>query len=154
MFTSAGLYATCLPRRSPEEAIAAVKGEDLEVVSDRALENVLENVFAIFQGQPIDLSGVRLDFSDLTPRQRAVLKAAMGIPRGSTVTYGELAKMAGLPGAARFVGNVMASNRFAPIIPCHRVVSAGGIGGYALGRRAKATLLSREGVSLYVTDGP
>ncbi|MHA1216219.1 MAG: MGMT family protein, partial [Candidatus Thorarchaeota archaeon] len=55
------------------------------------------------------------------------------------------ASMAGMPNAARFVGNVMATNRFAPLVPCHRVISANGLGGYGLGIDTKVALLKREG---------
>ena len=51
-------------------------------------------------------------------------------PRGEVVTYGELAALAGRPGAARAAGTFCARNRFAPFVPCHRVVAAGGIGSF------------------------
>ena len=62
------------------------------------------------------------------------------------MSYGEVAKKAGLPGAARFVGNVMKINRLGPVIPCHRVVGASGLGGYTGGIDKKIDLLAREGV--------
>ena len=71
---------------------------------------------------------------------------------GETVSYGELAEMAGRPRAARAVGSAMASSPLPFVIPCHRVVAAGGkIGGYGNGRNAialKRRLLAREGVTL------
>ena len=70
----------------------------------------------------------------------------MNIPFGSTMTYGDVARKAGLPAAARFVGNVMRINRLRPIIPCHRVVSTTGLGGYTGGLHKKIDLLAREGV--------
>ena len=70
---------------------------------------------------------------------------------GETVSYGELAEMAGRPRAARAVGTAMRSNPLPFVIPCHRVVAAGGrIGGYGGGRNAvelKRALLAREGVT-------
>lgn len=58
--------------------------------------------------------------------------ACAGIPAGSTMTYGELARKIGHPGAARAVGSALAKNPFAPVIPCHRVIRAdGGPGGYS-----------------------
>jgi methylated-DNA-[protein]-cysteine S-methyltransferase len=69
------------------------------------------------------------------------------VPWGETVTYGELADMVGAPRAARAVGNVMAHNPVPIVIPCHRVVAAGGIGGYGVaGVETKRSLLALEGV--------
>jgi methylated-DNA-[protein]-cysteine S-methyltransferase len=72
------------------------------------------------------------------------------VPWGETVSYGELAGMAGRPRAARGVGRVMATNPLPFVIPCHRVLAAGGrIGGYGSGSNAidlKRALLAREGV--------
>ena len=77
-------------------------------------------------------------------RVRAIVA---GIPRGKTMTYGEVAARAGYPGAARAVGTVMSRN-FNPKIPCHRVVRADGrIGNYNRGgERAKRAILKKEGV--------
>jgi methylated-DNA-[protein]-cysteine S-methyltransferase len=71
------------------------------------------------------------------------------VPRGEVVTYGELAALAGSPGAARAIGTLCATNRHAVIVPCHRVVSASGIGGYgSLGEDYKRRLLRLDGVAL------
>ena len=70
----------------------------------------------------------------LTDLQRQVLLTLRaGVGYGETVTYGELAEMAGRPGAARAVGATMARNPVPFLIPCHRVVAANGIGGYGSG---------------------
>ena len=69
------------------------------------------------------------------------------MPRGEVVTYGELAALAGRPGAARAAGTFCAANRFALVVPCHRVVAADGIGGYGSpGSTYKRRLLALEGV--------
>ena len=68
------------------------------------------------------------------------------IPRGSVMTYGEVARRAGRPGAARAVGNIMHHNPDTAKVPCHRVVRSDGTpGGYARGTRRKIALLRREG---------
>lgn len=64
-----------------------------------------------------------------TPFQRRLWEALCGIPRGSTVTYGELARRLG--GEARAVGQACGDNRLPIVIPCHRVVAASGLGGFA-----------------------
>ncbi|MCF2136375.1 MAG: MGMT family protein [Candidatus Thorarchaeota archaeon] len=145
VMTTTGIFATSLPRPSRSEAVQAVRGESLPETTDPEALKVLRLVFQVFEGRPVDLSGLRFDFTGLSAKQRKVLETTMQIPYGTTITYGELARNAGLQGAARFVGNVMAANRFAPLIPCHRVISGTGLGGYGLGLHVKTTLLKREG---------
>lgn len=146
VFTEDGLYATSIPRLSMSEALKAVNGKGLERDDDRRSVSILEKVFQIIEGrEDVDISGVKLDFADLTKNQISVIKSLLRIPRGNTITYGDLARKAGLPKAARFVGNVMAQNRFAPIVPCHRVVSTSGLGGYGFGLEMKKELLAKEG---------
>ena len=71
------------------------------------------------------------------------------LPYGETVTYGELAALAGHPNAQRAVGTFCAENRFAIVVPCHRVVAAGGIGSYgSLGVAYKQRLLELERAAL------
>lgn len=67
-----------------------------------------------------------LDFSALPPFTAAVLRTLAAVPFGRTVTYGELAVLTGRPGAARAVGRAMAVNPFLIVVPCHRVLGAGG----------------------------
>ena len=74
------------------------------------------------------------------------------VPRGKVVTYGDLAKAAGSPNAARAVGNAMNRNPYAPQVPCHRVVgSTGKMVGFAEGVSKKIKMLKEEGVE--VMDG-
>ncbi len=104
-----------------------------------------------------DSIDLELDLSDITGFRRAVLDTLRKeVGWGETVSYGELAAMAGRPGAARAVGTIMASNPIPFVIPCHRVIAAGGrIGGYG-GTAAtehenlaiKRNLLAREGVAV------
>ena len=102
-----------------------------------------------FAGADDDFLDVELDLDDCTPFQLAAVDALRRVPRGEVVTYGELAALAGRPGAARAIGTLCATNRFAVIVPCHRVVSASGIGGYgSLGEEYKRRLLGLDGVAL------
>lgn len=73
-----------------------------------------------------------------------VLAATDRIPFGGTLTYGEIAREAGSPGAARAVGNALAANPLPIVIPCHRVVAASGIGGFTGGVERKSLLLGFE----------
>jgi methylated-DNA-[protein]-cysteine S-methyltransferase len=104
---------------------------------------------AYFAGARDDFADVPLYLEWCTPFQRSVAEALRGIAYGETVTYGELAALAGAPGAARAAGTFCARNRIGVLIPCHRVVAAGGLGGYgSLGRGYKRRLLELEGADL------
>ncbi|HET9729509.1 MAG TPA: methylated-DNA--[protein]-cysteine S-methyltransferase [Acidimicrobiia bacterium] len=105
-----------------------------------------------FTGRSTTLD-VPLDLGEVDGFRRAVLETlARDVAWGETVSYGELAAMAGRPRAARAVGSAMRNNPLPFVIPCHRVIAAGGkIGGYGGGRNAielKRELLAREGVEL------
>jgi O-6-methylguanine DNA methyltransferase len=93
-----------------------------------------------------DLSDLPLDL-EVSPFDREVLDLLRTIPPGRTMTYGEVARALGKPGAARAVGNACAKNPAIIVVPCHRVVpSSGGLGNYsgAGGVATKAKLLARE----------
>ena len=78
-----------------------------------------------------------------------VLFAVRRIPPGKVATYGDVAAAAGVPRAARAVGNIMKGCRTAGV-PCHRVVSAGGqLGGYGGSEELKRALLRAEGVAVF-----
>jgi methylated-DNA-[protein]-cysteine S-methyltransferase len=94
-----------------------------------------------------DLTGIDLDMEGIDAFERQILEAARRIPPGATRTYGELAAEVGQPGAARAVGTAMARNRFPIVVPCHRVLAAGGgFGGFSApgGLESKARLLTIE----------
>jgi methylated-DNA-[protein]-cysteine S-methyltransferase len=101
---------------------------------------------AYFSGDPVSFADVELDLEWMTPFQRAVADALRAIPYGETVTYGELAALAGHPNAYRAAGSFCARNRFPLFVPCHRVVAADGLGPYgSLGSSYKQRLLELEG---------
>jgi O-6-methylguanine DNA methyltransferase len=101
------------------------------------------------RGRRVSYDDVDLDLDWATPFQAALAESARAIPWGEVVSYGELAATAGRPGAARAAGAFCAGNRVALVIPCHRVVAAGGIGGYGTsGVSLKRRLLGLEGVAL------
>ncbi|MBQ8551346.1 MAG: methylated-DNA--[Clostridia bacterium] len=80
-----------------------------------------------------------------TEFQMKVWKALLDIPYGEVRTYGEIARAVGNPKASRAVGMANHRNPIAIIVPCHRVVASGGIGGYGLGLEMKTALLALEG---------
>jgi len=114
-------------------------------------QRLIERLQAFAQGAPDSFLDVQLDLSTLTEFQRRVVHYCRRIPAGKVLTYGQLARKAGSPNAARAVGQVMAGNRWPLIVPCHRVVAAGGsLGGFSApqGLEIKRHLLAREGVAL------
>ncbi len=147
VFTSDGLFTSSLPCDNESDAIKDVDGQSLRREDTSERMRALETVYAIHEGdRDAGTRDIKLDFSGFTAKQISVLKVVMKIPFGSTMAYGTVAKKAGIPGAARFVGNVMRINRLGPVIPCHRVVSSTGLGGYTGGIDKKIDLLAREGV--------
>lgn len=110
-------------------------------------QELVARLTAFLSGDDAPLDDVDLDLTWATPFQRAVAGALRGVPRGETVTYGELAALAGHPGAQRAVGSFCSRNRFMLLVPCHRVTAADGIGGYGdTGTEIKRRLLELEGV--------
>jgi len=108
---------------------------------------IIKVINDIVNGVDYEIPQIEFDFSGYTKKEIQVLKALFTIPVGKTISYGKLAKLAGLPNAARFVGRVMAKNRFSPIIPCHRVIlSNGKIGDFSAegGVELKKKLLIQE----------
>ena len=92
---------------------------------------------AYFAGERAPLEDVPVDLEYETSVPRRVARAALrAMPRGEVVTYGELAALAGAPGAARAAGSFCARNRLGIFVPCHRVVAAGGLGSYGSLRRS------------------
>ncbi|MBM3579053.1 MAG: methylated-DNA--[protein]-cysteine S-methyltransferase [Alphaproteobacteria bacterium] len=101
-----------------------------------------------FRGEKVDFSTLRLDLRACSPFHKAVYDGTRAIGWGAVATYGEIARGVGSPGAARAVGHALSRNPIAIIIPCHRILAAGGkIGGFSAhgGTSAKARLLEIEG---------
>jgi methylated-DNA-[protein]-cysteine S-methyltransferase len=108
-----------------------------------------DRVLGWFGGARDDFLDVELDLEGTTEFQQAVVESLRRVPWGETVTYGELAALAGRPQAPRAGGAFCSQNRLPLILPCHRVVAAGGIGGYgSLGVEYKRRMLELEGAAL------
>jgi methylated-DNA-[protein]-cysteine S-methyltransferase len=111
---------------------------------DDAGSPVVRQLAAYFTGTGRELT-VDLDLGAVSSFDADVYRAARTIPYGATASYGELAIMAGHPGAARAVGRSMARCPFAPVVPCHRVIHAdGSIGGWGADTWVKRWLLDLE----------
>lgn len=95
-----------------------------------------------------DGSGLLVDLRHTAPFQRAVLEATRGVPGGETRSYGWVAERIGKPKAVRAVGSALGHNPIPLVIPCHRIVRAGGeIGAYLFGTERKRQLLAIEAAS-------
>jgi methylated-DNA-[protein]-cysteine S-methyltransferase len=118
----------------------------LNASSNRGRVELVERLQAYFAGDDVSFEDVSLDLEYSTEFLTRCAEALRSVPRGSVVTYGELAALAGAPGAARAAGSFCAANRLGLFVPCHRVVSAGGLGSYgSLGLEYKRRLLELEG---------
>jgi len=110
----------CIQRRQPGSA---------EAVPPAAIQDVVQRIQALMQGERVDLSQSPLALDGLPDFHRRAYELALTIQPGDTRTYGEIAQQLGEPGAARAVGQAMGSNPFPIIVPCHRVLAAGGRSG-------------------------
>jgi methylated-DNA-[protein]-cysteine S-methyltransferase len=114
----------------------------------------MDRIAALLRGERADLTGVALDMDGVAPFERAVYGTARNILPGSTLTYGEIARHIGQPGAAREVGVALARNPFAIVVPCHRVVAANGkLGGFS-GAGGTATKLKLLAIEVGSAAGP
>ena len=116
------------------------------------IREAIEAVRRYFAGEAVDFSRFKLDLEDQDDLFKEIYAAARRIGWGHTTTYGAIAKELGAgPEAARDVGQAMAKNPVALIIPCHRVLAAGGkLGGFSApgGSTSKTRMLELEGVRL------
>jgi len=115
-----------------------------------AIQDAIDRMVASLRGEADDLVDVPLDLDALPPFRRKVLEVVRTIPAGETLSYGEVALAVGSPGAARAVGQALGRNPFPIVVPCHRVLAAGGrIGGFTAtgGLSVKQQMLAAEGVS-------
>jgi len=113
-----------------------------------AFASIAAAIDAHLGGDATATRGIPVAFRAGTPFQRRAWDALREIPAGATVTYGELAARLGRPEAGRAVGSAVARNPVSIVVPCHRVVGAGGsLTGYAGGVEAKRRLLALEGAA-------
>ena len=111
------------------------------------VQRSIDGIVALLCGEESDLSAARLDMDSVSVFCRRVYEATRTIPPGATRSYGDIAAMLGAHGAARAVGQALGHNPFAIIVPCHRVLAAGGmIGGFSAngGITTKLQLLAIE----------
>lgn len=111
------------------------------------VQRAILQIDALLAGKPSELASIELDMRSVPPFHQRVYDAAREIPPGQTLSYGQLARQLGAPGSARAVGQALGRNPFAIIVPCHRVLAAGGkVGGFSAngGITTKLRLLTCE----------
>jgi len=146
-----GVLGLQLPEARESETRARLLAhvpEASEAPPPPAIQRAVDAITALLRGEASDLSTVALDLAAVPPFHRRVYEAARTIPPGATLSYGEIAARLGAPGAARAVGQALGRNPFAIIVPCHRVLAAGGkLGGFSAngGIATKLRLLTIEG---------
>ena len=107
---------------------------------------LVDRIKAYFAGEDVPLGEVPVDLEYDSAFFSRCAEALRSVPRGEVLTYGELAALAGAPGAARAAGSFCARNRLGLFVPCHRVVAAGDLGSYgSYGVGYKRRLLELEG---------
>lgn len=146
-----GILAVQLPEASPRATISRLRREvpgSCAATPPPAIQAAIEAIQALLAGEKRDLSDLPLDMSRIPDFHRRVYEVARAIPPGRTLTYGEVAARLGETGAARAVGQALGRNPFVIVVPCHRVVAAGGgYGGFSApgGVETKRRLLRIEG---------
>jgi O-6-methylguanine DNA methyltransferase len=122
-----------------------------ETVPPPEVQRALDRIVALLGGGASDLSAIALDMDGVAPFHRRVYEVTRTIPSGKTLSYGDIAARLGARRAARAVGQALGRNPFPIVVPCHRVLAAGGkIGGFSAqgGILTKLRLLAIEGAQI------
>jgi len=115
------------------------------------IERAIDDIVALLRGEARDLSAIALDMEGVPQFHQRVYAVARAIPAGATLSYGDIAARLGDTSKAREVGEAMGQNPFPIIVPCHRVLAAGGkVGGFSAagGITTKLRLLGIEGAQV------
>lgn len=151
-WSEAGLTRLCLPQRSRdavERRLLRHAGNAASSARPQWVAELIASIKAYAAGEDVDFSGVPVDLTGVDDFRLAIYDAARKLAFGETTTYGELARRAGHAGLARETGAALGANPVPLVIPCHRILAAGGkIGGFSApgGSTTKEKMLAIEGV--------
>ena len=123
-----------------------------EAVPPADVQRVVDDIAALLNGEPRDLGYAKIDTAALPDFHRRVYDVARTIPAGATLSYGEIAERLGDRLLAREVGEALGQNPFPLIVPCHRVLAAGGkMGGFSArgGVRTKLREIAARGAAVF-----
>jgi methylated-DNA-[protein]-cysteine S-methyltransferase len=149
-----GINGVQLPMGSEEKTRARIRhrhGGILEAQPPAEVRHAVEGIIELLSGKPNDLSDVVLDLDGVPEFNRGVYEIARGIPPGKTMTYGDIAKRLGGVELSRDVGQALGRNPCPIVVPCHRVLAAGGKpGGFSAngGVATKLKMLAIEGAAV------
>jgi methylated-DNA-[protein]-cysteine S-methyltransferase len=153
-----GVVAVQLPQPDEKQTRVRIKQRHADIVEAApppAVQAAIDGIVELMTGKPTDLSEINLDLTDVPEFNRNVYAIARQIPPGATLTYGDIAKKLGGVELSRNVGQAMGQNPCPVIVPCHRVLAAGGKpGGFSAngGVETKLKMLAIEGA--YVNHTP
>lgn len=148
-----GIIGVQLPEREAEGTRVRLQRRfptARELPPPPAVQDAIDGIVGLFQGQMHDLMSAPLDMTSAPAFNQQVYAIARTVPPGQTITYGEIAARLGQPRMAREVGQALGRNPFSIIVPCHRVVAAGGkTGGFSArgGVTTKLRMLALEGAT-------
>jgi methylated-DNA-[protein]-cysteine S-methyltransferase len=156
-WAASGIVGVQLPLPSEAQTRGRLK-QRYQALSEAApppdVQVAIDRMIALMDGKPIDLANVDLDLSESPEFNREVYAIAREIPPGKTMTYGDIAKRLGGVELSRDVGQAMGQNPCPIIVPCHRVLAAGGKpGGFSAngGVETKLKMLAIEGAYVNYT---
>jgi methylated-DNA-[protein]-cysteine S-methyltransferase len=152
-WTQAGLIRVQLPERDAaltEKRLRAKASSRVQQNPPPPIAACITQLQHYFSGAPVDFREAPLDFSGVSAFNADVYRALRDIGWRQTTTYGALARQVGNPRAAQAVGVAMATNPWPVIVPCHRVLAAGRLGGFTApgGAATKLKLLRMEGAAI------
>jgi methylated-DNA-[protein]-cysteine S-methyltransferase len=149
-----GINGVQLPMGSEEKTRARIRqrhGDIAEAQPPAEVRHAIEGIIELLSGKPNDLSVVVLDLDGVPEFNRGVYAIARSIPPGKTMTYGDIAKQLGGVELSRDVGQALGRNPCPIVVPCHRVLAAGGKpGGFSAngGVATKLKMLAIEGAAV------
>lgn len=155
-----GLTRLCLPQKnrdSVERRLLRFDGAVMSGESPQWVRDLIEAIKAYAAGETVAFDQVPVDLSGVDEFRHAIYDAARKLAFGEVTTYGELARRAGHPGLARETGAALGANPVPLVIPCHRIMAAGGkIGGFSApgGSATKEKMLGLEGVQVGPPPSP
>lgn len=153
-WTESGLTRVQLPEKTRLETEERIRDAGAKMTGSPLpafVQDAIVSLQAYFSGDDVSFDTLVLDDSTLLPFNANVYRLLRAVPRGTTITYGELATRADRPGAAQAVGVAMSRNPWPVVVPCHRVIGANGkLTGFSAygGVQTKLKLLAMEGTPL------
>jgi methylated-DNA-[protein]-cysteine S-methyltransferase len=152
-----GIVAVQLPMSGDDKTLLRIRqryGDIEEAAPPADVQHAIDGMVELMEGKPVDLSDIELDMTDVPEFHRNVYDIARTIAPGDTLTYGDIAKRLGDIELSRDVGQALGRNPCPIVVPCHRVLAAGGKpGGFSAngGVTTKLKMLAIEGAKVNYT---